>query len=148
MKNITPQLVKLLKQGYCTPQISRMAKRLKEPAATIHYNIKKMEQDKVVKSYSAVFAYDKIDAGFCNFVLISISPDEYGNPERIGEELAKHPEVESVDICTGGWELVLKVRTRDQNAYYDFVRNVISRKGVVKITSLTSLRQLKSEWVT
>jgi Lrp/AsnC family transcriptional regulator len=148
MKDITPRLISLLKRGYCTPQIGRIAKQLAEPATTIHYNVKKLEKEGAVKSYKAVFNYKKIDEGFCCYVLINLSPDEYGNPERISADLAKHPEIESIDICTGDWELVLKVRTKDQDAYYNFIKNVISRKGVTKIKTLTSLKQIKTESVT
>lgn len=147
MKDIMPKLIKLLKEGHCTPQIARIARKLQEPSTTIHYNIKKLEKDGAVKAYKAVFDYEKIDEGFCALVLISLSPDEYGDPEKIGGDLAKHPEIESVDICTGDWELILKVRTKDKDAYYDFVKKVISRKGVVKINSLVSLKQMKTEFV-
>ena len=122
MKNITEKLVKLFKEGNCTPQIARIAKKLKEPSTTIHYNVKKLEKERAIKAYKAVFDYKKIDEGFCAFVLISLSPDEYGNPEKIAKDLAKHPQFESIDICTGDWEIVGKVRVKDQNEYYDFLK--------------------------
>jgi len=147
MKNISERLVKLLKEGYCTPQIARIAKKLNEPSTTIHYNIKKLEADGEIKAYKAVFDYKKIGEGFCAFVLINLSPDEYGDPERISKELSKFQQIESVDICTGDWELMLKVRVKDQDEYYNFVKNVISRKGIIKIKSLTSLKQIKTEFV-
>lgn len=147
MKNITPTIIDNLKKGFCVPQIAQLAKKLKEPATTIHYNIKKLENDGVIKSYKAVFNYKKIDEGFCAYVLINLSPDEYGNPERIGSELAKHKEIESVDIITGDWELVLKIRVKDQDEYYNFVKNVVSRKGVINIKTLISLKQIKTEFV-
>lgn len=103
MKDIQQKLVRLFKQCYCTPQIARIAKVLKEPSTTIHYNIKKLELENAVKTYKAVFDYAKIDEGFCTFVLVNLSPDEYGHPEILAKELAKHPEIESVDIITGDW---------------------------------------------
>lgn len=147
MKDIRPRLIELFKKGYCTPQISQIAKRLKEPSTTIHYNIKKLEKEGAVKAYKAVFDYKKIDEGFCAFVLINLSPDEYGDPERIGKDLSRLSEVESVDICTGDWEMMLKVRAKDQDAYYSLIKNVISRKGIIKIKTLSSLKQLKTEFV-
>ena len=147
MKDIRPKLIALLQEGSCTPQIARIAKRLKEPSTTIHYNIKKLEKEKAIRTYKAVFDYAKIDEGFCTFVLMSLSPDEYGDPERIGKELAKHPEIESIDIITGDWELLLKVRVKNQDAYYHFVKTVLSRKGIVKINTLVSFKQLKTEFV-
>jgi len=147
MKDITPRLIKLFKKGYCTPQIARVARELKEPSTTIHYNIKKLEKEGAIKTYKAVFDYGKIDEGFCTYVLLRLSPDEYGNPERIGKELARHPQIESVDIITGDWEMIIKVRVKDQEEYYSLVKNVISRKGIDKITSLLSLKQVKTEFV-
>tara|TARA_Y100000310_G_scaffold341927_2_gene442885 strand:- start:492 stop:941 length:450 start_codon:yes stop_codon:yes gene_type:complete len=147
MKDITSKLINLFKSGYCTPQIARIAKKLKEPSTTLHYNIKKLEKEEKIRAYKAVFDYKKIDQGFCTFVLISLSPDEYGNPERIGSELAKYQEIESIDICTGDWELVIKVRIKDQDEFYQFVKNVLSKKGISKTKSLVSFKQLKTEFV-
>ena len=147
MKDIRTKLIKLFKTGFCTPQIARIAKKLHEPSTTLHYNIKKLEKEGAIKTYKAVFDYKKIDMGYCVFVLISLTPDEYGNPERIGKALTKIPEIESVDICTGDWEMVLKIRVKDIDAYYDLLKNVISRKGIAKIKSLTTLKQMKTEFV-
>jgi len=148
MKNIKPKLIRLFKEGYCTPQIARIAKRINEPSATIHYNIKKLENQGAIKTYKAVFDYGEIDEGFCAYVLIALSPSEYATPERIARELTKHKEVESVDLLAGDWELIIKVRTRDQDEYYDFLRSVISReKGLQKSKSMISLKQFKTEFV-
>jgi len=147
MKDIQPKLINLFKQGYCTPQIARIAKKIHEPSTTIHYNIKKLEKNSIIKQYKAVFDYKKINEGFCVYLLINLSPDEYGDPEKIARKLAKIEEIESVDICTGDWELIVKMRTKDQDAYYHLVKNVISQKGIIKIKTLTSLIQLKTEFV-
>jgi len=79
------------------------------------------------KTYKAVFDYKKIDEGFCAYILIALSPTEYSTPERVARALSKHKEVESVGLLAGDWELIVKVRTKDQDEYYDFLRSVISR---------------------
>jgi DNA-binding Lrp family transcriptional regulator len=148
MKDIKPKLIKLFKEGYCTPQISRIAKAIDEPSATIHYNIKKLEEDGAIKTYKAAFDYSKIGEGFCVFVLIALSPTEYGDPERIAAELAKQKEVESVNIVSGDWELIVKIRTRDQDEYFSFLKSVISReKGIEKNRSIISLKEIKTEFI-
>src|SRR3989344_1961264 len=121
MRDISSKLIGLFKEGYCTPQIARIAKKLKIPSTTIHYNIKKLEREGAIKTYKAVFDYKKIQEGFCTFALLNLSPDEYGNPERIGGELSKHAEIESIDIISGDWEIVLKIRVKDMEEYYSFV---------------------------
>ncbi len=147
MKNIEERLIELLSKGNCTPRISTIAKNTKEPSTTIHYNIKRMEKEGKIRSYKAVFDYGKVERGFCTYVLLEQTPDEYGNPQRMANELAKFNEIESVDIVTGDWELVLKVRAKDINEYYAFLKSVLSRKGIGKIKSLNSLKQVKTEFV-
>ena len=148
MKDIKPKLIKLFKEGYCTPQIARIAKTINEPSATIHYNIKKLENEGAIKTYKAVFDYRKIDEGFCAFVLIALSSDLYGDPEKIASDLARNKEIESVDVLAGDWELILKVRTKDQNEYFEFLKKVIStKKGIQKTNSIVSLKQVKTEFI-
>ncbi len=53
MKDIRQKLVDLFKQGYCTPQIARLAKKLNEPLTTLHYNIKKLESEGAIKAYNS-----------------------------------------------------------------------------------------------
>ncbi len=147
MKDIRPKLIELFKEGNCTPQISVIAKKLKEPATTIHYNIKKLEQEGAIKAYKAVFDYKKIDEGNCNFVFINLSKEEYADPEKVAKEIAKDSRVESIDICTGDYELLIKLRTKDIDEYYEWVKSAIKKFGFVKTTSITSLKQVKTEFV-
>jgi len=147
MKNIRQYLIELLKTGYCAPSIVGIAKKLKEPSTTIHYNIKQMESKREIIGYKAVFDYNKIDEGFCSYVLLNLSSEEYANPERIGKELLNFPQIESIDIITGGWEMLIKVRTKDVDEFYQFVKNVLSKEGIARTTSLVSLKQLKTEFI-
>jgi Lrp/AsnC family leucine-responsive transcriptional regulator len=152
MKNLRPELVRLFKEGYCTPQISKIAKSIDEPSTTIHYNIKKMEDEGIIRTYKAVFDYSKIGEGFCAYVLINVSPSEYEHDwtryeTKIVRELAKHKEVESLDIITGEWDMILKIRTRDQNEFTNFLGKVINRIAIQKSISLVSLRQVKSDFI-
>ena len=147
MKNIRQVLVSLFKEGYCTPQIARIAKKIREPSTTIHYNVKKLEQEGAIKTYKAVFDYKKINEGHCTYLLMNLRPEKYGEPEEIAKELAKHPNVESVDIVTGNYELIAKLRTKDIDEYYAFVKMAVKKYSLAKIISLTSLKQVKTEFV-
>jgi Lrp/AsnC family transcriptional regulator, leucine-responsive regulatory protein len=147
MKDITPKLIELFKQGYCTPQIARLAKKLQQPSTTLHYNIKKLEKEEKIKSYKAVFDYKKIGEGHCTYILINITQEKYGDPEEVAKKIAKDPRVESVDICTGDYELLIKLRTKDIDEYYEFIKESIGKYGFAKTISITSLKQIKTEFV-
>ena len=147
MKDIRPKLIALFKEGYCAPQIARIAKKLAWPATTIHYNIKKLEREGAVKAYKAVFDYKKIDEGHCTYLLITLQQEKYGEPEAIAKEIARLPNVESVDIVTGDYELIMKLRTKDIDEYYAFVKIAIKKYHFAKVISLTSLKQVKTEFI-
>ncbi len=148
MKDIQPRLIELFKKGYCTPQIGRIAREINEPSSTIHYNIKKLESSGAVRTYKAVFDYRKIDEGFCAYMLIALSSSEYADPERIANKLAKQREVESVDILAGDWELIVKIRTKNQDEFFQFLKEVVSKeKGIENTNSIISLKEVKTEFV-
>ena len=147
MKDIGPKLVELFKKGYCTPQISRIAKVLKEPSTTIHYNIKKLEKDGVIRAYKAVLDYKKTGEGHCTYLLINLVHEKYGEPEEIAKKIARNPRVESVDICTGDYELLVKIRSKDVDDYYAFVKYAVKEYHIIKVISLTSLKQMKTEFI-
>lgn len=147
MKDIKPRLIELFKEGNCTPQISVIAKKLKEPSTTIHYNIKKLEEEQTIKTYKAVFDYKKIDEGHCTFIFINLSEDDYGDPEKIGAEIAKDSRVESIDVVTGDYELIVKLRTKDIDEYYSTIKDWVKKFKFKKTISMTSLKQIKTEFV-
>ena len=79
--------------------------------------------------------------------IINLSEEDYGDPEKVGREISKNPKVESVDICTGEHELFVKLRTKDSDEYYELIKRWVKKFKVKKIVSITSLKQLKTEFV-
>lgn len=147
MKDIRNKLIELLRTGYCTPQIARLAKKLKQPSTTLHYNIKRLEKEGVIRAYGAVLDYKKIGKGHCTYVLVNLKGEHYAEPEEIAKQIAKDPHVESVDIITGDYELLIKLRAKDIDEYYSLMKEFIRRYGFSKAVSLTSLKQVKTEFI-
>jgi DNA-binding Lrp family transcriptional regulator len=147
MKNITPKLIKLFKEGYCTPQIAKIANKINEPSTTIHYNIKKLEKEGAIKTYKAVFDYGKINEGFCAYVFVKLTSKAGADPDKILSEFARYEEVESADILAGEWDIILKIRAKNQDEYYEVLKSVLAREGIEKTTSFISLKQFKTEFV-
>ncbi|MAG39735.1 hypothetical protein CMI41_02100 [Candidatus Pacearchaeota archaeon] len=147
MKDIRQKLIDLFKHGYCTPQIARLAKKLKQPSTTLHYNIKQLEKQGAIRSYKAVFDYKKIGEGHCTFIFINLSDGDYGDPEKVAAELAKDPRVESVDVVTGEHELIVKLRTKDIDEYYETIKAWVQKYKFRQTNSISSLKQVKAEFV-
>jgi DNA-binding Lrp family transcriptional regulator len=150
MKGIEEELINELRSDGCVPAITKLAKRLRKPGSTIHFNVKKMEKEGKILAYKAVFDYEKIGQGFTAFALVKLSSKVYekeGLTSEIAGKIARHPEVESVDVLTGEYELLVKLRAKDQKEYFALARKCIAGEGIVKVNSLISLEQFKSEYV-
>jgi DNA-binding Lrp family transcriptional regulator len=147
MKDLKPKLIELFKEGNCTPQISVIAKKLHEPSTTIHYNIKRLEQEGAIKAYKAVLDYKSVNLGYCSFVLINLSEEDYSEPEKVAKEIAKDAKVESVDISSGEQDILVKLRTKDIEEYYEVIKNWIKKFKLKKVSCINSLKQIKTEFV-
>ena len=147
MKNIKPKLIKLFKEGYCTPQIAKIAKKIMEPSSTIHYNIKNLEKEGAIKTYKAVFNYEKINEGFCAYLFIKLTSRAGADPDKLLGEFSRYEEVESADILAGQWDIILKIRTKNQDEYYNVLKNILTREGIESSTSFISLKQIKTEFL-
>jgi DNA-binding Lrp family transcriptional regulator len=77
-------------------------------------------------------------------VLVALSSDAYRDPQKTAERLAKYKEVESVDILTGNWDLILEVKTETTEALYAFLKKTLFNEGeIAKTNSLISLKRIK-----
>ena len=66
---------------------------------------------------------------------------------QIAERISEIEEVESIDVITGDWELIVKVRAKDQEDYFSIMQKITRGNDVSKYHSLISLKQVKSEHV-
>lgn len=139
----------LSKIDSCSPKIADLASKLNIANSTIHYNIKKLEEQSKILGYKAVFNYKKVKRGFCAFALMKLDGKYYNDMDswnKFGKMLASNEDVESVDVVTGEWEFIVKIRAKDQDDYWVKLQNVIKDVPIIKVNSMISIRQLKSEY--
>ena len=65
---------------------------------------------------------------------------------KFAKFIAKNEEVESIDVITGEWEFIVKIRAKDQDDYWVKLQKIIKNVPIIKINSMISIRQLKSEY--
>jgi Lrp/AsnC family leucine-responsive transcriptional regulator len=104
----------------------QIAKKIDAPITTVFAKTKRMEELGVIKEYRAILAPEKLDSGTAAFILASVSyrakADDIPISQRVvAEEIAKFPEVQEVQIITGDWDLLLKLRAESVDAVGKFV---------------------------
>ena len=104
----------------------QIAKKINAPITTVFAKIKRMEERDVIKEYRAILAPEKLDSGTAAFILASVSyrAKAYDVPisqREVAQEISKFPEVQEVQIITGDWDLLVKLRAESVDAVGKFV---------------------------
>jgi len=148
MENLDEKDLKILDilkehSDYTTRQI---AKRTLLPQTTVHNRIKKLRKEGIIEKFTVKINYDKIGRNLPILVLVSADYKVLRELKKTQHDLAKEikklPEVEKVDIVTGGTDMVVKVRVKDVKEYDKFLLEKFQRiSGVDSSQSLVIIHE-------
>ncbi len=139
------KIIEILKQN-SKQTTSQISKKFNIPITTVHNRIKKLEKLGIIKNYTVVLDYKKLDKGILSYILSSVMY-VLPNGEKISqEEVAKEIKkigAEEVSIVTGGTDLIIKVRVKDVEELNEFViKKLRSIKGVDKTQTVIVLKEI------
>ncbi len=110
-----------------------------------HRRVKLLEENGYIDGYHAALNAKKLGFDIQALVNLNISQVSEAEHNYFTREISLMPEVVSAYIVTGETNYVLHVRTRDFEAFSQFVVNRLNKlKGVTKIYSQIVLSELKS----
>lgn len=128
----------------CRQPLSQIAKSVKLPQQTVSYRIKKLEDSKIIKKYTANINYPKF--GFSRH---SIYLDIKGvTAEQVDKYLKQITSIEEVSCCymlheVSEWKLYVSVWTKTIERY-DEIQTKILSKFKNKINNYLSFQSVKS----
>jgi len=130
LKDSDKKLLNLLQQDdMCVPRITFLAHKLGLPASTVHERINILKREGYIKGFSAELDPVKSGQGFVAFVLGQLQlpklKDEKKYFENAGELVSKLPFVQQVYFIAGEWDLIVKMRVKDINDYYEKVKKIV-----------------------
>lgn len=89
--------------------------------------IKEMEDDHVIVKYSAVVNWDKVDENKVTALIeVQITPERGRGFDAIAERIYLYPEVKSVYLMSGGYDLLVEVESKSLMEVAAFVSNKLS----------------------
>ncbi len=128
LNDVDRQILSILQKD-ARIKFSDLAKEIDKPVSTVFERIKKLEEDKVIKSYEARLDPEKVGKGFTAFVLGQARLGKDINLDNIGANIAKIPEVLEVHFVTGEYDFLIKFRVKDQKEYYRVVQEIARHFG-------------------
>jgi len=113
-----------LLQKNCRMTAREIAQKTGSPITTVFAKIRRMEQQQIIREYTAVLDSKKLNLGTSAFILASFS---YRNGETplsqrvIAEQISKFQEVQEVHIISGDWDILIKIKEKDVDSVGNFV---------------------------
>ncbi|MBW7474469.1 Lrp/AsnC family transcriptional regulator [Paenibacillus oenotherae] len=100
---------------------------LDAPVAEVKQSIAEMEQDHVIVKYATVVNWSKVDDEKVTALIeVQITPERGRGFEGIAERIYLYPEVKSVYLMSGAYDLLVEVQGKTLKDVASFVSNKLS----------------------
>ncbi|MBQ8203227.1 MAG: Lrp/AsnC family transcriptional regulator [Clostridia bacterium] len=127
------EIVKLLTEN-ARYTFDQMAKMLGCDAKTVEAEVKALEKEGIIKGYKTIVDIEKCeDAPVSAMVELNVIPKADLGFEEVAQRVAEYPQVESVYLMSGGYDLNVVVKGK---SLHDIARFVA--KELATIDSVTS----------
>ena len=113
----------------------------------VRSEISKMEDDGIVCGYKAVVDWSKADAAYVNAIIeLKVMPTAGLGFEEVAERIAKYPEVESVSLMSGAYDLNVVVKGKTFQEIAMFVAKELAVIDSVTSTATQFVMKRYKEW--
>ncbi len=128
MDDIDKKILTLL-QDNDRISFAKISKLLGMAPSSIHYRVRKMEKEGIIKKYCAII--DSAKVGYHTTAWLGLSLDPL-RMRDIAEEIAKYDEVQLVATSTGDHDLVVQVIEKSDRDLWNFINKKIKTIPGVK----------------
>lgn len=124
----------------------QIAKKTRVPITTVHHRVRKLRDEGFIKRFTIEVDPKKFDKKFTAIILVNcdykslreIKKDQH----MLSKEIKLLPEVEKVDVVTGGTDIVVRVRVKDVEEFDSFLLKKFQKiAGVDKTQSLIVIHE-------
>ncbi|MBR3844674.1 MAG: Lrp/AsnC family transcriptional regulator [Clostridia bacterium] len=135
MEKLDKKILKLLYRN-AKLNAEEIATMLGEEVALVKVKIKEMEQQGYIRGYKAVVDWDKTDSTYVSAIIqLKVTPKAGLGFEEIAEKVMKYPEVETVYLMSGVYDLHVVVKGKTFQQVAMFVAKELSTIEAVNSTA-------------
>lgn len=129
------KLIKLLNRNART-SLSDLATVVGADEATVAAAIAEMEADGVIRGYKTIIDWEKLGNAYVSAIIeLKVTPKAGLGFEDIAERVSRYPEVESVYLMSGVYDLNVVVKARSFQEVARFVAKELSTQESVTSTA-------------
>lgn len=126
MNELKLKVLELLKED-ARRSVELLATMLDASEDEIRQAIREMEAEHVIVKYATVVNWSKVDDEKVTALIeVQITPERGRGFDRIAERIYLHPEVKSVYLMSGAYDLLVEVEGKNLKEVASFVSNKLS----------------------
>jgi DNA-binding Lrp family transcriptional regulator len=131
-------------QRDCRVPLQEVAEVLRVPKSTVHYRIRKLEQDGIVEGYHAKVNASRLGYDYLAVVLVRA---KYGPRyhEKLGRRLAKISGVSAVYYVLGEIDFIVLIRAKDRDDYMHKLTQMSSMADIERTSTQIVAKVMKED---
>lgn len=131
MDDLDKDILELLQVGdYCIPQNTKIAEKLGKPISSVRERTKKMREGGLVLKYVPLLDFSRLGWNTTSVVLVKAK--QGADVQKLIAGLEGIPGAQEVFWVEGGWNIFLKLRTRDEKGLEEIERSRLLKLEGVK----------------
>ena len=140
----TDRRVLTMLQRDCRVPLQEVAEVLRVPKSTVHYRIRKLEQDGIVEGYHAKVNASRLGYDYLAVVLVRA---KYGPRyhEKLGRRLAKISGVSAVYYVLGEIDFIVLIRAKDRDDYMHKLTQMSSMADIERTSTQIVAKVMKED---
>lgn len=142
------KLLKLLKEN-ALESTANLARMLAIPEDQIKERILEYEKTGVIRGYQAVINEDQLNLERVRAVIeVKVTPQREGGFDQVARRIARFPEVESLFLMSGGFDLLVFLKGKNLKELAHFVSDKLATiDGVISTATHFMLKTYKDQGV-
>jgi DNA-binding Lrp family transcriptional regulator len=142
------ELLKLLKQN-ALESPENLARMLNSTADEVKTQIGEYEKTGIIRGYQAIVNEDQLDLDRVSAVIeVKMTPEREGGYDHVASRISKFPEVDSLFLMSGGFDLLVFVTGNNLKDVSFFVSDKLATiSGVVSTATHFMLKTYKDQGV-
>ncbi|TWH01205.1 Lrp/AsnC family leucine-responsive transcriptional regulator [Mesorhizobium sp. J18] len=115
--------------------IAELGRKVGLSKTPVQARLRRLEKDGFIRGYAALIDRERMGEGHIAFVQVTLSDTRSAALDAFNRAAVKVPEIEQCHMIAGGFDYLLKVRTKDISAYRRILGERISALPHVAQTS-------------
>lgn len=124
--------------------VVELAERVNLTKSPCLKRLRRLEKEKFIRAYQAVLDPKKIQQDYLVFVQVKLESTTSKSLEQFNMAACKVPQILSCHMLSGGYDYLLKVRTKDMHTYRELLGDIISDlPGVFQTSTFPVMEEVK-----